>query len=548
MSIKNVILLTIDGLRYDRLGYVSGLSEKTPTIDYLANNGISCSNNFSHGCPTQMSMPSMFTSSLPLDYGGYDDIKERPITLAEILRDNGFNTIGITNGSSTSSYYGYDRGFNQFYEMFSHDSVWFSIRKLYFSYFNKMKESGEFSIIEYHNKCAKNLDSFFNYIISNKRNLNYLNSLNQEINSNISKHSTLYDKNVLNLYDQFTNEPEDFVDINKNMFNLLSNRYSQKVSNFEFMKFIQGYNSKKLRLQPSSWINILLSHKINKWFGNYFRLNDQKQTLKNDRDMTDNIIRSINKNSEQRFFIWAHYMSVHDKVYNSNSIFQMPQFNIQKNNIIHPDSCPYYDLSINAVDQLINKLLDAMRKKQIIKDTLIVLTSDHGHSAGSPNRGVGLGSTPLYDEFIHVPLIFYNPELQPTRIDDICDLMDIPPTILKLLNIESPDVFKGESILDSNKKKKKYVLSEHAGRGPCDLKNKPLKISVRTSKFKLIISQSVNNKHHKFPLNELYDIKSDMYETSNLYSDPNYVSVKNNLEQIAYNRINEVKNHYQDYS
>ena len=63
-KIDNILLITIDSLRFDRLGLNSEASNKTPTIDFLAENGVNCVNTVSHGCPTQIAMPSLFSSSL----------------------------------------------------------------------------------------------------------------------------------------------------------------------------------------------------------------------------------------------------------------------------------------------------------------------------------------------------------------------------------------------------------------------------------------------------------------------------------------------------
>ena len=112
MKIKKVILLTIDSLRYDRLGVAGYPLKLTPTLDFLASNGIHCTQTIAHASCTQMSQPSIWTSSLPLDFGGYDHgIKERPVALAEIFQNNGFKTAtfassfylaGIDNAIYTS--------------------------------------------------------------------------------------------------------------------------------------------------------------------------------------------------------------------------------------------------------------------------------------------------------------------------------------------------------------------------------------------------------------------------------------------------------------
>mgnify|MGYP002819586970 CR=1 FL=1 len=541
--VKNVILLTIDALRYDRIGHVAGASSKSPTIDYLANNGISCTRTFSHGCPTQMAMPSMFTSSLPLDYGGYDDIKGRPNTLAEVFKEHGYDTIGFTNGGTTSSYFGYDRGFNQFNELFTLDAVWFSLRKLYFSYYFDMQSTGEYSDLVFYDKVSIHLENFFQYLFSNTENLQSLFSTKENTDKkiNIELNNGLLTEKLTFEYNKFHDDSIKFINEKTNFLKLKSKRYNNEVSRIELINYLQEINLNERRISPLVSMCIWAEHNINNWFGTNIKLNNHSETLRRDIKMTDMMIETIKTNDNNPFFLWGHFMSVHDKVYNHNSVFQIPVLNSVTEKIIQKDSCRFYDLSIRAVDDMINKLTNVLKQKKIFDETLLVITSDHGHYAGVPNRGIGLGRMPLYDEFIHVPLIFYNPSFRNTTVDYLCDLMDIAPTILDLANISCPSVFKGKSVFSQNFDERKHVLLEHAGRGPCDLNNKPIRIGVRTKEHKLIISESIKNTNHNFSDNELYDLSQDAHEKTNLYFDPTYTSVKSELEQIAYDRLRELK-------
>ena len=66
------------------------LENVMPTINDLASKGISCSEAVTAGQPTQMAFPAIFTSTMPLDDGGYDGgIKNRKVALAEVLRNAG---------------------------------------------------------------------------------------------------------------------------------------------------------------------------------------------------------------------------------------------------------------------------------------------------------------------------------------------------------------------------------------------------------------------------------------------------------------------------
>ena len=150
LDIRNVILFVVDSLRYDRIGYITGNKKISPTIDYLAKNGISCNNIFSCGCPTQLAMPSVMTSTLPLDFNGYDyGIKYRPNTLAEVLQSNNFKTVGYATGTALSSYFGYNRGFDDFLDGITIDLFWFNFRKHYINYYQNLRLGQRVSFLKY---------------------------------------------------------------------------------------------------------------------------------------------------------------------------------------------------------------------------------------------------------------------------------------------------------------------------------------------------------------------------------------------------------------
>ena len=86
MKNTNVLLLTVDALRRDRLGFSGYKRNTSPNIDKLTQQAIWCDNSFSLAPSTQPSIPTIITSTQPLSYGGYDmGIKYRPNSLTEIL-------------------------------------------------------------------------------------------------------------------------------------------------------------------------------------------------------------------------------------------------------------------------------------------------------------------------------------------------------------------------------------------------------------------------------------------------------------------------------
>ena len=96
-----------------------------------------------------------------------------------------------------------------------------------------------------------------------------------------------------------------------------------------------------------------------------------------------------------------------------------------------------YEAEIEWTDQQIGLLLAGLEERGRLKDSLVVVFSDHGEHIGSP-KGSPFGHGPDVDpEIIHVPLIFAGTgrfEGLERRLDRQLRLMDLGPTILGLLD------------------------------------------------------------------------------------------------------------------
>ncbi len=112
----NVLLITIDTLRADRIGCYGYTQAQTPTIDRLAAEGIVFTNAVSHVPLTRPSHTSIFTGLLPYEHDVHDNVapplkKDIP-TLAEVLHKNGYTTAAFVASFVVNSQSGLDRGFD----------------------------------------------------------------------------------------------------------------------------------------------------------------------------------------------------------------------------------------------------------------------------------------------------------------------------------------------------------------------------------------------------------------------------------------------------
>lgn len=110
---KNIILITIDDLRADHLGFMGYDKNVSPFIDKLAKEGIFLTNFFSNAPYTTAATTSMLTSTLPLVPEEYIPFGKSRTSIATILRDEGLKTLGV-HSNPWFSLYGYGEDFDVF--------------------------------------------------------------------------------------------------------------------------------------------------------------------------------------------------------------------------------------------------------------------------------------------------------------------------------------------------------------------------------------------------------------------------------------------------
>jgi arylsulfatase A-like enzyme len=110
----NLVLITVDTLRPDRLGFGGHARNTSPNIDQLAAEGVVFPNGYSQTGWTLPSMATIFTGQHPKDHGATDfhwSLDDQMPTLAAILRRNGYDTRGFVSHVLLTPTYGISDGF-----------------------------------------------------------------------------------------------------------------------------------------------------------------------------------------------------------------------------------------------------------------------------------------------------------------------------------------------------------------------------------------------------------------------------------------------------
>ncbi|MBI2048846.1 MAG: sulfatase [Candidatus Liptonbacteria bacterium] len=110
----NIILITFDDCRADRLGVAGCKKNLTPFLDSLAREGTYFPRAYATGSGSPQSFVGTMTSTYPLDYGGFSYIDKPRVLVSEALQKAGYKTMAVHSAAYMSDYFGYNRGWDVF--------------------------------------------------------------------------------------------------------------------------------------------------------------------------------------------------------------------------------------------------------------------------------------------------------------------------------------------------------------------------------------------------------------------------------------------------
>jgi len=523
IKIKNVILLIVDSLKKDYLKIAGNPLNICPTINTLAEKGIYFSSARSHGFPSQMSFPSILSATLPLDYGGYDrGVKDRPTTLASILRDRGLKTIGYSSSPWLGTFFGYDRGFDEFYELFDVEKFWKIFSTVYYRYYRELFKKRVIRENDFHGIVRSLFDRHLKEMIRLCKNKQ------EEYLCNVFPyHEALYRYNFTHLVRTFQNMHAEFLDDSENF--IFKNE--ERLSSDDILHFSNGRENRHIL---GEYVNKIVSRFLELFWIQVRRREHSIQAPYLRRLICNSIV-----NNREPFFVWSHFLDLHDNVYSSGTLGFPPDFFslglqrlFNKGNPARPTSI----FCLRFIDGEIAKIMKTLKSNNVLDSTLLIVSGDHGISEVK-DRGVP-GS--LFDEAVRVPLIFYNPQFEHSIINQNFGLKEITSTILDLLE--------GDGCFDSCKKSliqkvstEQPIILETLGAGPGDLNFKAIKISIIQGKYKLIFREPGYENSCPLEQNCLFDLEKDPEELNNLYNNKQYLDIIHNMESFARKRCENLR-------
>ena len=478
MKKPNILLIMADQLRFDALGCYGNPEIRTPNIDSIALNGSIFDNHYIQNPVCSPSRCTVLTGRYPKNHGTRDNgipLRDSEITIAEVLRDNGYTTAAIGKMHITT----------QFMSKQKEEEDW-------------PEDHYGFEIL--HTSCDIKTGEYLDWLkeVSPE---NYAivkvqgeQKMREDKASAADKDQSgppqVYPSKVDPRYHQSTWIADKTIE-------LIENSTEDKPF-FAYCSFVDPHHPfdppepyaslyDPDKLSPPSFVPGELEDKPP-----HFRLHQNGHGFSNE------------KYDYRR-------LSDHD-------------WGVIK--------AAYYGM-ISLIDENVGRILEAIQKKGIENDTIVMFTNDHGELMG--DHGLLFKGPFLYNCLIKAPMIIKWPGVVPqgSRYRQITEHVDVLPTLLEYAGVKPPHGVQGASMAPilrgDTGSGRKYALTEF------NCYDWGLSLKALTGRdYKLVYYAGED-------FGELYDLNSDPDERVNLWSKPEYADVKQRMLKALMDRIIETE-------
>lgn len=196
------------------------------------------------------------------------------------------------------------------------------------------------------------------------------------------------------------------------------------------------------------------------------------------------------------------------------------------------------DGSITHLDHQIGRFLQALHDENVLNNTVILFTSDHGDMMGDHDW---FRKSLPYEGSASIPFIIYDPGNNlpglktGTTVNSIVELRDIMPTLLDAAGIEIPDTIDGKSVLPlamgQEAEWREYLHGEH---------------TFGTASNQYIVTERDKYIWYSQTGQEQYfDLEKDPQELHDAIDDAEY---RDRIEYLRRILVNELKDREEGYS
>lgn len=392
----NVILISLDTVRYDHIDTGRGAKAYTPELRRFSQHSIVFENAFSTSSETLSSHLSVFTSRFPHElrvYGNEHKYDGRYKMIQHVFEESGYSTAAIISLGTLSSATGIKTGFQEFREDLFEEGIFYvpadKVTQEASRMIEEFKDRRFFLFVHYsdpHTPYAPpNVEGHFEITLDGKliADFNpYRGSILRK-NLSLSKGSHVIEFEVKRSFEDF----HHFIIRRLN----ISEGCADDAQNLEFSEEL--YEGSYIMRNPLGHLNLNC---------------EEEGTVK---------------------------------------IFQIIPILKKK------AALKYYREEVEYMDYFLGKFLRSLEESGLLKKTVIVIFGDHGEGQGERDNFFG-HTRFLNRQFIHVPLIMHLPGIEDKRFASPVSLIGITPTVLECLGIGDKNFKLEESFLKEIKKGK----------------------------------------------------------------------------------------------
>jgi len=158
-----------------------------------------------------------------------------------------------------------------------------------------------------------------------------------------------------------------------------------------------------------------------------------------------------------------------------------------------------YDNGVLQVDNYLEKIFSTLSEKGYLQNSIVVITGDHGEALGE--KGKFGHSRSIYTDQILTPILIYDSDNVEYKNTSYATLVDIAPTIIDRIGLPVPDSWEGVSLF-SKEYNRELTFHHHND-------HYAVIHSQQDKRYKLIYDKKTKKQ-------ELYELNTDLYETTNL--------------------------------
>ncbi len=197
----------------------------------------------------------------------------------------------------------------------------------------------------------------------------------------------------------------------------------------------------------------------------------------------------------------------------------------------------YYGM-VKRLDEAFGRVLDALKSLNLLENTIVLFTSDHGCHFKTRNDEYKRSG---HDSSIRVPTVFCGPGFDGGgRLQELISLIDLPPTLLDAAGLPVPEVMEGRSIMPLLRREEVDWPEEVF----IQISEAEVGRAVRTRRWKYGITAPHQDGWHDSSSDRyleayLYDLRADPYELTNLIGMDSHQEVTAVLRERLLRRLAE---------